>query len=83
MGIKLCNKPGQYSIKMKTSYTPVEVLFQAASTRWTILGWPFRIRCGPLEIHRPSQSRRRTMMSTSFLTSVSFDSFGTAIRLRT
>jgi hypothetical protein len=57
MGIKRCNKPGQYSIKMKTSYTPVEVLFQAASTRWTILGWPFKIRCGPLEMHHPSQPK--------------------------
>ncbi len=40
----LCNEPEQYSIRMKTSYTPLEVLFQAASIRWTIFGWPFRIR---------------------------------------
>ena len=35
-------------------------------------------------VTRQRKSRlRRTMMSTSFLTSVSIDSFGTAIRLRT
>jgi hypothetical protein len=43
-----CNEPGQYSIRIKTSYTPSEALFQAASIRWTMFGWPFRIRFGQL-----------------------------------
>jgi hypothetical protein len=46
-GIMLYNEPGQYSIRINTSYTSLEVLFQAASIRWTIFGWPFRIRFGP------------------------------------
>ena len=54
----LSNEPGQYSIRIKTSYTPSEVLFQAASIRWTIFGWPFRIRFGPPV--RVTKTRRAT-----------------------
>ena len=49
-----------------------------------MLGWPLRMRW----VSRVHASCRRgtqilTMMSTSFLTSESIASFGTAIRLRT
>ena len=77
--------PGQNSMRMKTSKVPFAMRCQAASMRKTMLGWPLSIRCTTCvhKKHGGEDGSAVTMMSTSFLTSESMASFGTAMRLRT